>query len=97
MKAPRYITDAPAALRATLQRQHTDGEAAELLDWLDSQHPDFISLAGGRGIDVGNTPGGLIQALRDARRDARTAPLPLCAALMGATFDPESLEQGEPA
>lgn len=97
MTTPRYITDAPAALRATLQRQHTDREAAELLAWLDEQGVDFIGLAAGGGIDVGNTPGGLIQALRDARRDARTAPLPHCAALMGATFDPESLEQGEPA
>lgn len=94
---PRYITDAPAAMRATQQRQISDREAAALLDWLDNLGVDFIGLAAGGGIDVANTPGGLIPALREARRDARTAPLPRCAAVVGATFDPESLEQGDPA
>jgi len=98
MTAPRYITQAPAALRALRQRQVSDREAADLLDWLASQQPDFITLAGGRGIDVGNTPGGLLVALREARREApKPVALPPAAAALSASLDPESLEQGEPA
>ncbi|WP_313080534.1 hypothetical protein [Pulveribacter sp.] len=97
MTAPLYITQAPEALRAWRQRQVSDREAADLLDWLASQQPDFISLAGGRGIDVGNTPGGLLAALRAARREApEPVALPPAAAALGAGLDSQSLEQGEP-
>ncbi|WP_312305168.1 hypothetical protein [Pulveribacter sp.] len=97
MTEPLYITQAPAALRALRQRQISDREAADLLDWLASQQPDFITLHGGRGIDVGNTPGGLLAALREARREApEPVVLPPAATALGALLDPQSLEQGEP-
>ena len=69
MNTPRYITDAPAALRATLQRKANDREYAELLRWLLDQGLDFIGLRDGGGIDCANHPGGARAALFDARRD----------------------------
>lgn len=96
MTTPRYITDAPAALRAMRQRQLRDREAAALLYWLDGQRVDFIGLAAG-GIDVANTPGGLIPALQEARRECPPPMLPVSALALGAQLDPESIEQAEVA
>ena len=91
----RYISDAPAALAAARRLEATDREYADLMRWLAAQGVEFIELAGG-GIDVSNSGGGLIAALRQARHDARLQ-LPPAAAAIGADLDSESIEQGEPS
>lgn len=91
----RYIADAPAALAATRRLDAADREHADLLRWLGAQSVEFIELAGG-GIDISNSGGDLIAALRQAKRDSRM-PLPPSAAAIGADLDSQSIEQGEPA
>lgn len=90
----RYLNDARAALAATRLVDATDRESSDLLRWLAAQGVGYIELAGG-GIDVRNNGGGLIAALRQARRDAHKH-LPPGAAAIGADLDCESIEQGEP-
>lgn len=90
----RYVTDTHAALAATRRLDADDREHADLLRWLAAQGVAFIELAGG-GIDVSNNGGGLIAALRQAKRDAHKH-LPPGAAAIGADLDCESIEQGDP-
>ena len=90
----RYVTDTHAALAATRRLDADDREHADLLRWLAGRCVLFIELAGG-GIDVSNSGGGLIAALRQARHDARLQ-LPPSAVAIGAGLDGESIEQGDP-
>ena len=67
MRAPS-IAAISAAQQARIKQDSRDKEAAEAFRWLESHGVSFIEFRNGDGLDVANHPGGLLDAIWQAKQ-----------------------------